>query len=150
MEDLAYRDHAGGVLRFLGHFLGIVVAMGIGMWLLDPLWLAVLPGVGGRVDLYTVVMVTNMAITMVLWMRLRRNGWAAVGEATAAVYLSFLVVLVPFWAGSISASAMLLAGHGLMLVAVLAAMLRRRTEYTHRHNHSAARRVAGFMRRRST
>jgi hypothetical protein len=150
MEDLTYRDRAGGVLRFLGHFLGIVVAMGVGMWLLDPLWLAVLPGVGSHVDLYTAVMVTNMAIAMVLWMRLRRNGWAAVAEATAAVYVSFLVVLVPFWASLISASAMLLAGHVLMLVAVLAAMLHRRTEYIHRHHHSAARRVVGFTRRRST
>jgi flagellar biosynthetic protein FliP len=50
---------------------------------------------------------------------------------SAAMYLPFVVLLVPFWAGLITGGTLLTAGHLLMLPAMALAMLFRRSEYLH-------------------
>jgi hypothetical protein len=50
------------------------------------------------------------------------------------MYLSFVVLLVPYWFGAVSAGTVMMGGHVLMFVAMLAAMLWRPEEYLfHRH-----------------
>ncbi|HEV8567746.1 MAG TPA: hypothetical protein VGQ92_11760 [Actinoplanes sp.] len=50
---------------------------------------------------------------------------------SAAMYLPFLVLLIPYWLGVISAGTVMTAGHLLMLPAMFAAMLWRRSDYHH-------------------
>lgn len=86
-------------------------------------------------------MATNMTVAMVAWMRLRhRHGWPATLEMSAAMYLPFIVLFPPMWLGVLSAHAMLVLGHVLMLPAMAGVMLLRRDEYTgHHHAHQQAR-----------
>jgi peptidoglycan/LPS O-acetylase OafA/YrhL len=61
-----------------------------------------------------------MAIAMVVWMRVRGHGWRGTVEMAAAMLVPFLVLLVPYWAGGLTESALMAAGHTLMMVAMLA------------------------------
>jgi len=80
---------------------------------------------------------------MVAWMRFRGHGWASIVEMAAAMYLPFIVLFGPYWAGLVSAETMLLAGHVLMLPCMVAVMLHRREEYSqdHAHHHRRAHRA---------
>jgi flagellar biosynthetic protein FliP len=51
----------------------------------------------------------------------------------AAMYLPFALLLVPYWAGSLSSGMLMVGGHVLMLAGMAAAMWRRRDEYLHGH-----------------
>jgi hypothetical protein len=53
----------------------------------------------------------------------------ALAVLSAAMYVSFVVLLVPYWAGAISGGTLSAAGHVLMLAAMALAMVRRRGEY---------------------
>ena len=119
-----------GHLRFALHFVEMVVAMAVGMFALGPLSMA-LPGLATHADAHALVMATNMTIGMALWMRIRRHSWPRIAEMSAAMYLPFVVLLVPYWLGAISGAALTDLGHLLMLPAMLAAMLWRRGEYYH-------------------
>ena len=114
------------VLRFTLHYAEMLAAMAVGMMLLAPLWDAVWPGLADRPDLHALVMATDMSIGMALWMRLRRHGWRHIAAMCAAMYVAFLLVLPPYWAGMISGDTMMGVGHLLMLPLMLAVMLRRR------------------------
>jgi hypothetical protein len=50
---------------------------------------------------------------------------------SASMYLPFVVLLVPFWAGAISEHALMTWGHVLMLPAMAVPMLLRPSEYAH-------------------
>ncbi|MEO6089755.1 MAG: hypothetical protein ABIQ18_42275 [Umezawaea sp.] len=117
-------------LRFARHFLEMVVAMVAGMIVLGPVWSFAWPGLSGMVTAHVLVMATNMSLGMALWMRIRRHGWASIAEMSAAMYVPFLVLLPFYWTGVLSEMALMAAGHVLMLPAMLAAMLRRRHEYS--------------------
>ncbi|MBX6354707.1 MAG: DJ-1/PfpI family protein [Micromonosporaceae bacterium] len=133
-----HHGRRAGVLRFTGHFVQMALAMAIGMVVLDPVWRLALPASAERVDVLAIVAATDMSIGMALWMRLRRHGWASIREMSAAMYVPFLLLLVPYWAGGISGSTVMMGGHVLMVPAMLVAMLRRRAEYTHaRHGHGS-------------
>ncbi|GAA4698073.1 hypothetical protein GCM10023215_40580 [Pseudonocardia yuanmonensis] len=121
--------------RFVRHYVKMLVAMGLGMAVLLPLWrLAGLPDLSGSVELNSLLMATSMTVGMSAWMLVRRHSWAAVGEMAAAMYLPFVVFFVPFWAGVLGGHGVMLAGHVLMLPAMLLAMLHRPAEYVgHRH-----------------
>lgn len=61
----------------------------------------------------------------------RGHGWRDVAEMSAAMYLPFVVFFPATLAGAMTSGAMMAAGHGLMLLAMLAVMLRRRDHYGH-------------------
>ena len=119
------------VWHFVRHYLEMVAAMLAGMLVLGPLEGLVWPALTARADVGVMVMATNMAIGMGAWMRFRGHSWRAVAEMSAAMYVPFLVLLVPFWAGGISGHALMTWGHVLMLPAMAAVMLLRPDEYAH-------------------
>ena len=105
--------------------------MVIGMVVLHPLWAVGFgaSGLDGALDHATVmavVMATDMSLGMGAWMRYRGHTWHSIAEMSAAMYLPFAVFLPPVWAGVMSGSAMVTAGHLLMLPTMLTLMLWRR------------------------
>lgn len=119
-----------GALRFGLHYLEMVVAMVAGMVLLGPLWDLAAPGLTDRANVAALVMATDMAVGMAAWMRVRGHGWAGIAEMSAAMYLPFVVLLVPFWLGAVSGGTLMTVGHVLMLPLMAVAMLWRRCDYT--------------------
>lgn len=117
------------VLRFARHALGMAVAMVVGMVALEPVWSFAWPGLADNVTAHALVMATDMSLGMALWMRIRRHGWAGIAEMSAAMYVPYVVLLPFHWADALSGSALMTAGHVLMVPAMLAAMLRRRHEH---------------------
>ena len=114
--------------RFAGHYLGMALAMAVGMVVLDPLWPS---GLMTSPDLHALVMATDMTIGMALWMGIRRHPGARIAEMSAVMYLPFLALLVPYWLGALSGSALMIAGHVIMFPLMLLAMVWRRSEYWH-------------------
>jgi hypothetical protein len=113
------------------HYLEMVVAMVVGMVVLGPLEALLWPALDDRVDVHAMVMATNMAVAMAAWMRFRGHSWASIAEMSAAMYVPFAVLLVPYWAGAVSGSFLFTAGHVLMLPAMALAMWWRLDEYRH-------------------
>jgi hypothetical protein len=110
--------------------------MAIGMVVLHPVWTFALDTAGWSAFLdsseaMAMVMATDMTIAMTAWMRFRGHGWRPCIEMGAAMYLPFLALFVPMWAGLLSVADMLLWGHVLMLVAMAGAMALRPQEYAH-------------------
>ena len=116
---------AGEAWRLTLHFLEMVLAMLVGMVVLGPVW-SLVPGLPATVEVDALVMATDMALGMALWMRIRGHGWTGIAEMCSTMYIAFLIVLVPYWAGLIDGSTAITAGHVLMLPLMLASMLRHR------------------------
>jgi hypothetical protein len=116
-------SRTGTVLRSVGHYLEMVLAMGIGMMALAPLWQLAWPGISGHPDVETLTMAFDMTVAMGGWMRLRRHSWAHIARMCAAMNLGFALVLPAYWAGALSAGAMESLGHALMLVLMALAMV---------------------------
>jgi hypothetical protein len=119
------------VRHFARHYVEMVVAMLVGMMVLGPVEGWIWPDLTVGAEVGVLVMATNMAIGMGTWMRVRGHSWRGVVEMSASMYLPFLVLLVPFWAGAIGESALMTWGHVLMLPAMAAVMLLRPAEYAH-------------------
>ena len=138
-------------LRFIRHYVEMVIAMVVGMLVFPPVWetLAGLLGAEAlfaRVDVDAFVMATNMTVGMGIWMRVRGHGWSPVAEMGAAMYAPFALLLVPYWFGWLPGDVVTMGGHVLMLPAMLIAMLLRLGEYTGQHHHHAAEhRSTGFL-----
>jgi hypothetical protein len=115
--------------RLVLHYLEMLVAMLVGMAVLGPVWAVLVPGLDARPDVSSMVMATDMALGMGAWMRVRRHDWSMVAEMSAAMYLPFLVLLLPYWAGALSGSALMTWGHVLMLPAMAVPMVRRPHAY---------------------
>jgi hypothetical protein len=114
--------------RFTGHYVEMVVAMLVGMVALGALW----PSAWlERPDIDALVMATNMTVAMALAMALRRHSWPRIAEMAAVMYLPFVALLVPYWLGAISGTALMVAGHVIMFPLMLAAMVWRRADYWH-------------------
>ncbi|MEW2431857.1 hypothetical protein AB0877_27930 [Micromonospora sp. NPDC047644] len=119
--------------RLLWHLGEMALAMVAGMLLLGPLWelAGAALGVGGalaRPEVAALVMATNMTVGMTVVMRYRAHRWHAVAEMAAAMYVPFLLLLVPFRAALIDADALMLGGHLLMVPAMVLVALRHRHE----------------------
>jgi flagellar biosynthetic protein FliP len=99
------------------------------MLALGPLWSLALPGLSAWPDAAALVMATNMSVGMAVWMGIRRHPGRHIAEMCAAMYVPFVALLVPYWAGVISGDALMMAGHVLMFPAMLAAMWWRRGDY---------------------
>ncbi|TDC07616.1 AraC family transcriptional regulator [Nonomuraea longispora] len=120
----------GGVrtaARLVWHYFELVIAAGLGMMLLDPLWVSVLEV--ARFDLYILLMAAGMAAGVALWMLVRRHARPRIAEMSLAVFLPFPVLLVPFWLGALPAASVTLIGHVIPMVLLAAAMIWRRAEY---------------------
>lgn len=117
-------------LRFVRHFLEMIVAMVAGMMVLGPMWTFLWPGLAGLPDVHAIVMATNMTVGMALWMRISGYIWVNIVEMSAAMYMPFLILLMPYWVGMISGEALMTAGHILMVPLMLVAMLWRRCDYS--------------------
>ncbi|MEU2610036.1 hypothetical protein ABZ570_00370 [Micromonospora sp. NPDC007271] len=135
-------DHDGrGLAR---HLAEMVAAMLVGMLLLDPLWRAGTAVLGGadvlaRADVAALVTATDMSLGMVAWMWHRRHPRIAVVEMVAAMYVPFLLLLPPWWAGRVGDRGLLLGGHLLMVPAmVLVALRHRHTPPASARRHPAA------------
>ena len=118
------------------HYVEMVIAMAVGMYALSPVWTFLLDAAGWSAFLdspeaMAMVMATDMTIGMTAWMRFRGHSWRPCAEMGAAMYLPFLVLLPPMWAGLITSGGMLLWGHVLMLFAMAGAMALRPHEYAH-------------------
>ncbi len=129
-------------LRFIRHFLEMVLAMVAGMMVLGPVRTLIVaylgwPDLFDRPELQALAMAIDMTIAMSLWMRYRSHSWISIAEMAAAMVLSFVVLFVPFWAGGLPGDTLLVAGHVLMLPAMVIAMLYRRGEYTRDHPQHA-------------
>ena len=116
--------------RFLLHFAEMMLAMALGMMLIHPLWSLLVPGLDERPGPDTLLMGVDMAIGMAVWMRVRGHDRQMITEMSAAMIGPFVVLLVPYVAGWITAGAYSVLGHVLMVVAMLAIMLVRRDHYS--------------------
>jgi hypothetical protein len=117
-------------IRFLGHYVEMVVAMSVGMGLALP-WRLIWPGLRDHPIPDTLVMLAAMTIGMAAWMAIRRHSRAMILEMTAAMVAPFVILLAPLAAGAITAHTVATAGHTLMFLTMLAAMLLRREHYAH-------------------
>lgn len=122
------------VVRFIRHYIEMAVAMGVGMLTLGPVWSWLWPGYDQNTTVNALVMATNMTVGMVAVMVWRKHSTPAIVEMSAAMYLPFVVMLVPYWFGAVSSHAVMMAGHGFMFATMLAAMLLRRQEYLGHHH----------------
>ncbi len=129
-------------VTFAKHYLEMVVAMFVGMFVLGGA-AATLLGLAG-VDLsdwhtdapalMLLWMATTMTVPMAAWMRLRGHGWAATAEMSASMYLPTFLAIALLAAGAVEGHGTLMAiQHVVMFPAMLAAMLLRPAEYAGHH-----------------
>src|SRR3954452_17192424 len=102
-EPLPPRSRRSTVWHVVRHYLEMVVAMLVGMVALSPVWSLVWPGWTAVFEVHLLLMATNMAIGMAAWMAFRRHSRIAIAEMSAVMYAPFLVLLVPYWVGAVSA-----------------------------------------------
>jgi flagellar biosynthetic protein FliP len=122
------RTSSRKLLRFTAHYLEMVLAMLVGMMAIGPLWPSEWVV---RPDVAAMTMAIDMTVAMALWMAIRRHSWPRTAEMCAAMFLPFVLLLVPYWLGAISGSTLMIAGHVIMFPLMLAAMLWRRADYWH-------------------
>lgn len=124
--------------RFALHYAEMVAAMLVGMLVLGPVWTLAFDAFDAaatldRDDVMSMSMATNMVVAMSLWMWFRGHTAAPIAEMAVAMYLPFVVLLVPLWLGVLSIGWLMTLGHVAMLATMFYAMLRRRDEYTCHH-----------------
>jgi hypothetical protein len=110
-------------LGFAGHYLEMVVAMTVGMMALAPAWRVLWPAHADRPDTAAFVMAADMTIAMAAWMAVRGHSRRGIALMSAAMYLPFAVLAVPYWAGVMPGSWLLPLGHVIMLPLMAVAML---------------------------
>ena len=137
LYDEPRRLHLAGWLPFIRHYIEMVLAMAIGMIASMPLGSVAFTAAGAphlmdHAVPMTLEMATGMAIGMGAWMAFRRHGLRDIAEMTAAMYLPFVIFFPATLAGAMTGSTLMIAGHALMLLAMLAVMLRRRDHYGYR------------------
>lgn len=118
-------------LRFALHYVEMVISMFVGMAVLGMFWSWAWPGLSDLPAVNALVMAANMTLGMAAWMLIRRHRIQLIVEMSAAMFLPFVALLVPYEFGAISGDAVMMGGHMLMFVTMLAAMLWRHREYRH-------------------
>lgn len=141
-DELAAESRSHGPSRraFIRHFLEMVAAMVVGMAVLGIAVRLVLVLFGSAslldgTEAGILVMATNMAIGMSVWMRYRGHGWASIAEMAVAMVASFVILIIPFRAGVLPEGAVMMVGHVVMLPVMALVMLRRRQEYVTADRH---------------
>jgi hypothetical protein len=144
-SDSGHAAHAAGGhgrWQFLRHYLEMVVAMFVGMVVLDAAVRGVLALAGLELparytELAALEMAATMSAGMFAWMRHRGHGWASTLEMASAMFAPALALLPLLWLGVISGEALLALEHLAMLPLMLLVMLRRRAEYVGASHASA-------------
>lgn len=136
--DLRKQHRDSPALNFARHYMEMLAAMFIGMFLLGGVLSALLGAVAVDVSdwrtdapaLTVLSMAFTMSVPMVAWMRFRRHGWAAAWEMTAAMFVPSILAIAVLWSGLVEKThALLMIEHTGMFPSMLAAMLLRRDEY---------------------
>jgi hypothetical protein len=123
-------------LHFIRHYVEMVVAMFVGMFVLGGgAVLAFGLDTGTLYDDAPELALTGMALTMtipmVAWMRRRGHGWAPAWEMTASMFVPTFLAIALLWANVLDGGhAAMGVQHVIMFPAMLAVMLLRRDEYT--------------------
>jgi hypothetical protein len=129
--DVHPHSRSRAARHFVLHYVEMVVAMLVGMFLFGFLEDLVWPALSVRADVGVLVMATNMSLGMGAWMRFRGHSWRGIAEMSAAMYLPFVVLLVPFCVGAVGEGALMTWGHLSMLLTMALVMVVRPSEYTH-------------------
>jgi hypothetical protein len=134
---------------FLRHVAEMIVAMMLGMCILGMAFRGIHTALFGggfdaawrqHTEMAVFAMTFNMTLPMVLWMHHRGHAWERCGEMAATMFLLALALLALFWAGAISANAVLPLEMALMLPAMIGVMALKYDEYaTHSTTSSRAR-----------
>ncbi|HEY6746299.1 MAG TPA: hypothetical protein VI357_11345 [Mycobacteriales bacterium] len=111
------------VLSFVLHYAEMLVAMGVGMVALAPLWQLAWPAYADRPDTMALSMATDMTVAMAGWMALRGHDRRGITLMSAAMCVPFAVLVLPYWAGIMPGDWLLPLGHVLMLPLMAVAML---------------------------
>jgi deazaflavin-dependent oxidoreductase (nitroreductase family) len=144
--------HGRSRRSFWRHFVEMVVVMLFSMVVFGAAVTGIFAFLGhGYVLHYAALrgglMTMYMVVGMVLWMRHRHHGRAAVIEMSAAMTLPYVVLVGPFTVGWFEEGPFLGAMHVLMLPSMYVAMMYRRSEYERDHPKHHGRTLARFNRR---
>jgi flagellar biosynthetic protein FliP len=123
-----HSGHAGrwGWLRFIGHFVEMMVVMLVGMGVLTAV--LGMPH-DSSIEVQALFMAATMTVPMVGWMLLRGHSRRGTAEMATAMVVPLVVLFPISWAGLISGDALLDLQHLLMVPAMLGAMLYRRADF---------------------
>jgi hypothetical protein len=127
---------------FARHFLEMVVAMLLGMGVLEGVAALAFAAAGsGLTDqpgaFRVMLMGLNMTVPMVMWMRYRGHSASRNGEMAASMLVPSGVAAALAAAGVLGVGAALLVQHAVMIPAMLAVMLWRYDEYARPHAASS-------------
>lgn len=113
---------ASAAQRLCWDFLEMVLAMLAGMLVLAPVWAVLWPRQAP--ELHVLVMATDMALGMAVWMRVRKHRWTYVLTMVAAMYVPLGLLLVPYGLGALDGDVLDVAVHVAMLPFMFLAMRR--------------------------
>jgi hypothetical protein len=137
---------AGSLRRFVLHVGEMLLAMFVGMAVFGAFFSGMLLALGTTFDealetvpaLIALVLMFNMTVPMVLWMRHRRHSRARIVEMAGAMLAVGLVAVVCLWASVIGSTAICGLECALMVPAMIGVMSLRRGEHARPvHAHSA-------------
>ena len=124
------------VRSFARHYLEMLAAMFAGMAVLGGAAELLLPAPGTAVEL--IGMAFAMTVPLVAWMRYRGHAWRPCTEMAASMVIPTIGVLTLLATGAMTDLGGLMAlEHGVMLPAMLVAMLLRPREYSGHAHHQA-------------
>ncbi|GAA1272289.1 hypothetical protein Psi02_06360 [Planotetraspora silvatica] len=120
-------------LRFIRHYVEMVIAMFAGMILLGLLLSAAGLGFSHERDpeLAYLLMAFDMSVGMAAWMRYRGHGWAPTLEMCGAMFAPALPLFPLLWLDVVDGESLMVLAHVAMFPLMLVAMLWRRDEYAH-------------------
>jgi hypothetical protein len=130
---------------FARHYVEMVVAMFLGMFVLGGALLGVLALAGvdtsnmhtDALELSLLGMAFTMSVPMVAWMRHRGHGWLPCWEMTASMFAPSFAAIALLWGGVVEdEGTLMLIQHAGMFPAMLAVMLLRREEYSGHAAHA--------------
>jgi hypothetical protein len=127
-------------MRFARHYMEMAGAMLVGTVALGLLESLLASAVGRPHALHgtpvsALLMAVNMSVAMATWMWLRGHRLRLIGEMVAGMTVGFLA-LAPQWIGATGHHAPMAAGHELMFLGMLVAMLARREHYSDHTNNT--------------
>jgi putative intracellular protease/amidase len=135
-------SRARRVVRFALHFGEMMVAMVLGMVVLDPLYQRGMGALGyAHPDaqlpaLSALAMTATMTLPMVAWMRFRGHTWARSGEMAGAMFVPAIGLIGLSLVGVLPASSLSGGVMIAMVPAMLGVMLYRGDEYSGGHVHA--------------